>query len=377
MRLLLVLSLLLSTLVTIAVANSATTPLHTVRLGMSAATSGPNAELGSQLHLGASLYFNQVNSTQLLPGTQIEILLRDDSYEPNNTVANTRYFQQQAVDALFSYVGTPTTNAMLGLIEKERLPLFTPFTGADILRNGSSPVINLRASYHDEVELQAQYFIDRLQLRNVALLIQADEYGLSVERSLNQVLNQRKIQPHVISRYRRNSADIVDAVNQIVPHQPDVIFMVGTYQAMAEFIKQAKTQLPNSHFVNVSFVAPDMLKRLLPDASKVYSTQIVPPLTSKLAVVQQFLQLAQQAKIAKPSAIMLEGFLNAKLFTEVAKQCLPNINSTCLLAQGRQLKADLGGLSVDMTDLAQGGMNWVQLLALDSQQVLLSSSNGD
>src|SRR5467141_2805684 len=78
-----------------------------ILLGQSAAFSGPAAQLGIQMNLGTQAYFDRVNSQGGIFGRKIELKTRDDRYEANLCVDNTRKFiEEDKVFALVSYVGT-------------------------------------------------------------------------------------------------------------------------------------------------------------------------------------------------------------------------------------------------------------------------------
>jgi ABC-type branched-subunit amino acid transport system substrate-binding protein len=61
-----------------------------IRIGMSAAFSGPTQDLGLQFKLGAQACFSQVNKSGGIAGRKIRLITYDDQYEPDQTVANTR-----------------------------------------------------------------------------------------------------------------------------------------------------------------------------------------------------------------------------------------------------------------------------------------------
>ena len=133
-------------------AASAQTPgvtAKTILLGQSAAFTGPAAQLGIQMNAGTKAYFDHVNSSGGVHGRRIELKTRDDRYEANLAIENTKkLIQEDRVFALVSYVGTPTTGAAMPILTEAKVPLVGPFTGAEVLR---TPVnrytFNVRASY--------------------------------------------------------------------------------------------------------------------------------------------------------------------------------------------------------------------------------------
>ena len=58
-------------------------------LGQSAAFSGPAAQLGIQMNMGARIAFNAINAAGGVNGASIELRTLDDGYEPDRCKANT------------------------------------------------------------------------------------------------------------------------------------------------------------------------------------------------------------------------------------------------------------------------------------------------
>jgi ABC-type branched-subunit amino acid transport system substrate-binding protein len=102
----------------------------TILLGQSAALTGPTAVLGKQMNAGARLYFDYINKQGGVFGRKIELKALDDMYEPEEAVKNTKkLIEEDRVFALFGYVGTPTSQAVMPLVNQARIPFFAPFTG--------------------------------------------------------------------------------------------------------------------------------------------------------------------------------------------------------------------------------------------------------
>ncbi|KGJ96105.1 hypothetical protein GAB14E_0052 [Colwellia psychrerythraea] len=128
---------------------------------MSNALIGPTSDLGIELSKGANTYFNRMNKFGGIHNRLITIISLDDGYEPKNTVRNTKNLIEQEVLALFNYVGTPTSHAILPILTKSQVPYLMPFTGADFLRKPTSNnIFNLRASYYQEMKSQIDYLIN-------------------------------------------------------------------------------------------------------------------------------------------------------------------------------------------------------------------------
>ncbi|MFC0050828.1 ABC transporter substrate-binding protein [Rheinheimera tilapiae] len=306
-----------------------------IKLGMSAPFSGPAAQLGLQFSDGANLVFDRLNAQGGINGTPIQLVTLDDGYEPLRTVENTRKFLlEQQVFALFGYIGTPTSSAILPLLRKHQRPYLAAFTGADILRQPDDKFIfNFRASYREEAATQARYFIDQRQFRRVALLIQADEFGASVERWYLAELARRQLQPVAIVRFQRNTTDMQNAVSQLKEAIPDVVFTVGTYQPLVKAIELGQQNQFNPVYSVVSFTGIQQLQQQLKQPYQVFASMVVPDPHDTTSEFVRAYRDALKAENKQASDIGLEGFAAASILVSAFKSCLGNMTQTCLMQQ--------------------------------------------
>jgi ABC-type branched-subunit amino acid transport system substrate-binding protein len=109
--------------------------LAPIVIGVSNVQSGPSSRLGQKLLEGSRAYFDIVNHAGGIHGRQIEMVMKDDRYEPDPAVQNTNdLITKDNVFFLFDYVGTPTLTRVLPLLkyyEDQQIVNVAPFTGAD------------------------------------------------------------------------------------------------------------------------------------------------------------------------------------------------------------------------------------------------------
>lgn len=322
-------------------------PAVPIKIGMSAPFTGRAERLGLDYRAGAQLAFNQLNQQGGVNGRPLELISLDDGYEPLRTVDNTRQLVfNEKVLALFGYIGTPTSNAVLPLLRHEQIPFIAPFSGADLLRQPDDQFIyNFRASYAQEASAQIQYLVDVRQFKKIALLIQADEFGASVERNFLTELKKRQITPLVISRFKRNTTDLADAVAALVASQPEVVLTVGTYQVLIEAIELGAVQKFDPLYSVVSFTGVSELAMLLKNQHQVLASMVMPdPQHSKLTLVNVYRQqlaankqrqsITQQPTLPvsmRLSDVSLEGFAAATVFVGALKQCAASLTRSCVL----------------------------------------------
>lgn len=317
-----------------------------VKLGMSAPFSGPTQMLGIHIRKGAQAYFNRYNQSTQGKEYPIELISYDDGYEPNRTIENTRkLINQDKVFALFNYVGTPTSEAILPLIERYDIPYLFPYTGAEFLRWPMvKQIYNFRGSYYQEAETLVNHFVKEHQIKKAALFIQADAFGIAASKGYINALNNRFITNIFQVRYRRNSSNIAKAIAQIKSEQPDVIFCVGTYQPVSTLINELRAQGINTPVATLSFTGAEMLRAHLTHFNHVYVSTVFPsPSHSTLPVIEQYRQDMNGQNLDHES---LEGYLNAKLFAEIMSKAKKPLTKESFIFAAENNRFDVGGISL-------------------------------
>src|SRR3954466_12794144 len=117
-------------LCTQAIAEPGVTPAEII-LGQAAGFTGSVAGSVKELTAGAKAYFDLVNARGGVHGRKIVLESMDDGFDPKRTpeVVKT-LIEQKKVFALFLSRGTPTNEAAYPVLEKLRVPLIAPSTGA-------------------------------------------------------------------------------------------------------------------------------------------------------------------------------------------------------------------------------------------------------
>lgn len=315
-----------------------------IKLGMSSTFTGPSKNLGLELKQGAELYFSQYNKTIEGRKRPIKLISYDDGYEPNVTILNTKkLIEQDKVFALFGYVGTPTSKAIMPLIKKSGIIYFSPFTGAEFLRSPiQRNIFNIRTSYYDEAETQVNYFIKQLKLEKVALFIQADEFGLSASKGYIKALTANGINNFEQFRYKRNSSDIKNTAEKLHNLNPDVIFCIGTYQPISELINSLRASGNKSKIVMLSFAGAMSLQQKITNFEDVFITSVMPdPNRSNLNIVKQYRQAMAEKTLTSES---LEGYIDAAFFVHIINEIPGDITKEKFIAASEKLKVDIDGI---------------------------------
>lgn len=310
---------------------SANSFAETVKVGMSAALSGPAQALGQGVRDGVESYFKSVNDNGGVKGNMLQLVALDDGYEPDRAAPNmNKLIDQDGVIAVIGNVGTPTAMVTVPIANAKKTLLFGAYTGAGVLRKTPPDryIINYRASYAQETGAMVKNLLaSGIKPEEIAFFTQNDGYGDAGYNGAVAALKAagfNDISALAHGRYTRNTTNIEQALGTILDAEvePKAIIMVGAYAPCAEFIREAKLDLPDTKFLNVSFVGSiPLLKALGKDAEGVIVTQVVPHYASDLAGVAAYRRdLAAYKSSLSPDFVSLEGYIAAKIFVEGLKK---------------------------------------------------------
>jgi len=300
-----------------------------ILFGQAAALEGPSSALGQGMRQGILAAFAEVNAKGGVHGRRLELISRDDGYDPDRSAAQTRVLiEQDKVFALIGAVGTPTTTAAVPLAQASGVPFIGPFTGAAFLRAPElHNVVNIRASYGAEAEAWVKHLTEDLHVRSIAIFYQDDAYGRDGLAGVKRALQKRNIELAAEGTFERNTKAVGSALRTIRRADPEAVVMVGTYGPCAEFIKLAHKSGFIPVFVNISFVGAGALAQELgPEGNGVIVSQVVPfPWDASVKVVADY-QAAEKAldPKLKPDFVSLEGYLSGRLVAAVLEMAGPD-----------------------------------------------------
>ena len=340
---------------------------RSILLGQSAAFSGPSGALGREFREGAHQVFDQVNAQGGIHGRQIVMVYRDDRYEPALARRNTeRFIHNDKVFALFGYVGTPTVKASLPLIERHRLPLVAPLTGAQLIRSPVNPLVfNIRSSYHQEIEAIVSY-LHRYGRRSIAVVYQDDAYGRDGLAGAQKALAALRLRPVALATVQRNSTDTREAARRIALARPDAVLIVSSYGTVASFIPHLRREGSEALVMNVSFVGSNALARALPTSYRhgVGISQVVPfPWNPRVAVVRDYQNtIRRNHSGASFGFSSLEGYIAATMLVRALEAAGPDLTRQRFLSALDGIgSVDLGGFPVAFSPGRRQGSDFVEL----------------
>ncbi|THB75795.1 MAG: leucine/isoleucine/valine-binding protein [Desulfobulbaceae bacterium] len=363
-----IIPVLLCTIFTTSHANQEVGNRSPILLGQSCVLTGPAKDLGIEMRGGLIAAFAKANEEGGIQGREILLKSKDDGYEPDKAIKNTlEFITEDQVFMLIGEVGTPTSKAVIPLVEKNKIPFFAPFTGAEFLRNPFRKyVINIRASYFQEMERLASYLIGKKKLTRIACFYQNDSYGFAGLQGIKKALAKRNMELVSTGSYERNTVAVMGAINDIYKASPEAVVLVGAYSACAEFIKLSENMVGKDIiFGNISFVGTDSLKETLGSyGANVVVTQVVPiPQDGSLPIIQEYQEAMKKYQHDVPiSFTSLEGYIAGTLFHRIAQGVEGALTREKFIdTMQNQGRFELGGLTLNFGKDDHQGLDTVYL----------------
>ena len=295
-----------------------------ILIGSCAALDGPARFLGLETITGATAYLNLVNAEGGIYGRKIQLLAFDDGYEPAKAELCFNRLLKENVFAAGFFVGTPTAAKYVPKAEENKLPVVGLFTGAQMLYSPLKHyVVNVRASYADEMREQVENLWNTMGIRKVGIIYQDDAFGATVLDGLQAALRKYHAAPIGMGTFPRNTLEVNKGLIAVRAANPQAVVLVGTYSPVAEIVKKAHAMGWRPLFLTVSFVGTEkFIAEAGKDAEGTIITQVVPPYTrTDFPTVALYRQaLSTYYPTEQPSFVSLEGFVDAMVLVEGLKR---------------------------------------------------------
>jgi ABC-type branched-subunit amino acid transport system substrate-binding protein len=349
-------------------------------IGQVAPLTGTIAGTGDEYVAGGAAYFAHVNANGGIYGRKIRVVLKDDSYKPDQTLAQTR--QLLAEDkplALFGFVGTGNVLALNKnkVLSDAGIALLAPYTGAQDLREPMNPnIFHIRASYTDETARMVEH-LHTIGLRRFAVMYQDDPFGKSGLAGAESAMQKLGLQPVARGGYDRTKPEDIDAaVAAIAPANPDAIIMVSVNRASAAFIKKMRAQGSKARLFSISVVNfKELLKNAGEDNARgIGISQVMPyPYSTLVPVAREFQMLMKKYQPEKVvSYASMESFIAAKILVEAIQRSGADPTRQKIITQLDKMNSyDVGGFKVSFSPDNHVGSKFVEVTVIGRDGKLL------
>jgi branched-chain amino acid transport system substrate-binding protein len=337
-----------------------------LKIGQSIALSGPLAELGQAMHLGAQACFNAVNAQGGVAGRKIELSALDDGYDIKRALANLDIFlADKNTFALFNCMGTPMIEAMLPKVIETGIPFFSPFTGALVARPKTvRNIFNIRASYPEEAEQLVQH-LATIGIKRIAIAYQNNSFGKEVYEGARLAMEKHKLTGTAVVTVENNASDAGSAAAKLAESNPEAVLVGLAGKPTIEFVKAIRALRKGLPLYALSIMGTSAtIKSLGDDATGIAISQVMPlPTNTVVPMVREFQQAWKAAGAQQEAShLALEGYVNARVFVEVLRRAGRSVTRSSFIENVWNLKRyNLGGFEIGFSEPGKNASRFVEL----------------
>ena len=354
--------------------------------GQSACFSGPNQRLGIDYRSGILAAFAERNAAGGVGGRRLELIALDDGYEPENAARNAdRFVAEDDVLAVVGGVGTPTAARIAPVLRTAGIPFLGHVTGADFLRDAERfpNVINLRASYLEEVRVHVDHMVGEFGLRRFGIIYQDDAFGRSVLRSYLAALSEHDIPLLAKTSYSRNTHAVHASLFALAKADLEAILLVGTYAANTEIMDLAHSLGLDYLMANLSFsLSYELRRRVDAPSDRIFVTEVVPsPHEEGSALAASFRRAMEAHAAAGEESVLnelaLEGYLLGRYLVSTLERMGEDLTRSAFMAHAIPPGAvDIDDWTVVFAPGSNAGSTYVRLTHLDAESGVPAAGGG-
>jgi ABC-type branched-subunit amino acid transport system substrate-binding protein len=198
---------------------------------------GPAAPGYSEIAPASQAFFNYVNANGGVFGRKIKLLIKDDSYNPTNTVNVVHQLVLQSnVFGIFEGLGTPTHTKVVSYLNASKVPDVFVASGCPCWDDGTKQpyTFGWQPNYTIEGKILGQYIKQHFAGQKVGVLYQDDDFGQGGLKGIQDELPASDI----VSKqaYQPTTTDLGPQVTAIASSKAKVMvdFTIPAFTAIAQ-----------------------------------------------------------------------------------------------------------------------------------------------
>jgi branched-chain amino acid transport system substrate-binding protein len=330
-----------------------------IKIGILGSLTGPAAIFGTGNLAGATIAFEEINAVGGVNGRKIEwISLDDESSPPKAIAAYKRLVDQEKVFAVFGPASSAVGQAMVPTLNASTTPTFASIFSTPAVTEPPIPMLFRTGVMNDRQQGSAiaDYVIDNLGAKKIALVSQSDEYGKRGGEAVVARLAERNMAPVSKEVFNISDTDFTAQISRTIQAAPDVLIVYGYPNPSAIITRQAKQLGLKAQIMGANSAGsrkyPEIVGEAAAGTQNILSLKVLPEGDDPAAVKfrttfeKRFPDLARQGR---PDIGDVLGYGGALVFLEGLKRAGPGLTQTGFVKALESLKGFETGLTLPTT----------------------------
>jgi branched-chain amino acid transport system substrate-binding protein len=330
-----------------------------IKIGILGSLTGPGAIFGTGNLAGATIAFEQINEAGGVNGRKLEwISLDDESSPPKAIAAYKRLVDQEKVFAIFGPAGSAVGQALVPTLNASSTPTFVALFSTPAVTEPPIPMLFRTGVMNDRQQGSAiaDYVVDSLGAKKIALVSQSDEYGKRGSEAVVGRLAARKLALVSNEVFNISDTDFTAQISRTIQATPDVLIVYGYPNPSAIITRQAKQLGLKAKIMGANSAGsrkyPEIVGEVAAGTQNILTLKVLPEGDDPVAVKfrtsfeMRFPDLARQGR---PDLGDVLGYGGALVFIEGLKRAGTDLTQTGFVKALESLKGFETGLTLPTT----------------------------
>lgn len=214
-----------------------------IKIGISAAFSGPNAAAGQSMQRGAELAIDEINAAGGVLGRKLALAIRDNEHKLDRGVAQAReLIEREGCVSIIGSQGSFIGLAVIDTIDELKVPWFgTSVGGVNIVENKRTPNYMFRVATNDRdvAKFLVNFSLDKAGAKKPGILVEDTGWGVPAITDLQTALKARNLEPAAVDKMKVGDTDFTPQILRASRADADTILTFSNSVEMANALKAA------------------------------------------------------------------------------------------------------------------------------------------
>jgi branched-chain amino acid transport system substrate-binding protein len=226
-------------------------------IGAILSETGSAAQYGKWSRKGIELAVSEINSRA---GRKLRVSFEDDATDPTTAVnAATRLLNRGDIKIIIGPLTSSSVLAVAPIMNEKKVVLLSPCASSPKITNAGEYIFRNWPSDNYEGRVMADYIVDSLRIKNVAVLSMNNEYGFGVREVFIARARERGVQILFVETFEQDATDFRAQISKILLLHVQFLYVPGHAKEVARIIKQStEIGLKTIFGSSVAFGSPEI-----------------------------------------------------------------------------------------------------------------------
>lgn len=348
------------------------TPISTaqadvVKVGISAPLTGSQQAAGAEVVSFWEVFAKHAEKKRLLKNHKLQIMVLDDAFDANKSTVNAEKLIDDGAVVLTGTGGIQTVLAMIPILERAKVPMLSPRSGAAELRGKSPAVFHIKPSFVAEVGRAADVLGNMGAEKFVLITDDAPGRKLLADQFAQRIRTKGSktelLKTLIISQ---KDGNVASTIYEAVALKPSGIFLM----VVPGMVPPALTSLKGAGYAGLiatwSVAATDQVVKAAADAGRsVIFTSVMPaPTNLKLHISKNFAIFCKESGL-NPTFGGMEIYVSGLLLVNALNRIPGRVTGQSVWAALDSTRdLDLGGVTISYPQGARDGSEYLDIVVL-------------